>query len=229
MTEHAIRFCVVSDDGSSSDIWKCWTNSGQGKRDVYFTSRPLGSALKLSLHEEGQWHVGFFSNKRDKLFEAGKAPKTRFLGKWLRPESLLNPFVLAARLYVPFFSPSESPRNIPEGTVRIPSAPNGHSVEITIFLLSPKVSPEGWPGRNNMGTQLIGNLPLEGGGRVSIVHRLTNVWPSIPKRTVVPNFFAGKNLTDLRKANRMVAWGEETDGSIVFVELPININNDKEG
>jgi hypothetical protein len=225
MTEHAFRFCVVSDDGSSSDIWKCWTNSGQGKRDVYFTSRPLGNALKLSLHEAGEWHVGF-SKKPDMLFEAGKAPETRFLGKWLRPKSLVYPFVLAARLYVPFFSPSGSQRNIPGGTVRIPSAPVGHSVEITIFLLSTKVSPEGWPGRNNMGTQLIGNLPLEGGGRVSIVHRLTNVWPTIPKRSVVPNFFAGKNSTDLNNANRMVAWGEEADGSIVFVELPININSD---
>jgi hypothetical protein len=229
MTEHAIRFCVVSDDGRSSDIWKCWTNSGKGKRDVYLTSRPLGNTLKLSLHESGQWHVGYLSNKRDKLFEAGKAPETRFLGKWLRPESLINPIVLAARLYVPFFSPTESPRNISESTIRIQSAPTDHAVEVTIFLLSPKVTTEGWPGRNNMQTQLIGNLPLEGGGRVSIVHRCTNVWPSLPDRTVVPKLFKGKSPADLSKANRMVAWAEETDGSIVFIELPIKTNNDKKG
>ena len=229
MTEHAIRFCVVTDDGSSSDIWKCWTNSGQGKRDVYLTSRPLGNTLKLSLHESGQWHVGFMSNNPDDFFEPGKAPESRYLGKWLRPESLVNPFVLAARLYIPFFSPSASPREIPLNTVKIHSAPVDHSVEITIFLLNSKVSQVGWPGKNNLGTELVGNLPLEGGGRVSIVHRRTNVWPSIPKRPVSPRLFTGKSLEDLDRANRMVAWGEETDGSIVFIELPIKItNNNKE-
>jgi len=51
--EHSIRFAVQSRDGHVSDVWKCWTATGAGKRDVYLTSTPLGgSALKLSLHEQ---------------------------------------------------------------------------------------------------------------------------------------------------------------------------------
>ena len=64
MTERSIRFAVRGEDGRTSDVWKCWMNMRSGKRDVYLTSRPLGHALKLSLHERGQWHVGFHAERR---------------------------------------------------------------------------------------------------------------------------------------------------------------------
>lgn len=229
MPELSLRFAIATDDGKSSDVWKCWTNVGAGRRDVYLTSRPLGHALKLSLHEGGQWHVGFASHKKDELFEPGQAPKSRFLGKWDRPHSLVSPLVLAARLYVPWFSPSAQEREAPRDTVWIPSAPRDHSVEVTVFLLTSEVEPDGWPGRDSLGTQLVGQLPLEGGGRVCIVYRDTTTWPTLP--TAQPNLrpFAGNSQADLLNANRMVAWNEESDGSIVFIEVPITVSAQSAG
>jgi hypothetical protein len=87
MPKAEVRFCIRTVDGRTTDVWKCWLATGKEKTDVYLTSRPLGHALKLSLHESGQWHVAFDSAKKDVLFPPGETPATRFLGKWQRTPS----------------------------------------------------------------------------------------------------------------------------------------------
>jgi hypothetical protein len=222
MPEHSLRFAVHTAAGLSTDIWKVWTTIGTGKRDIYMTSRPLGSMLKLSLHSD-QWHVGFDANKRDQLFLPETFPPTRFLGNWRRPDLGHKPVILAARVNFPWSSPSIAEKEAPSDIVWIESAPEGLSVEVALYLVNVEAPLDDWPGKATLGTSLVGNLPLEGGGRVCVVHRNNAPLPEIPLKSGSPNFFRDKSLEDLKTANRFVVWGEQPDGSILFVESHLEV------
>jgi hypothetical protein len=151
-------------------------------------------------------------------------PPTRFLGEWHRPDIGHKPVVLAARVYFPWSSPSVTEKEAPSDTVWIDSAPEGFSVEVALFLVSVAAPLEDWPGKATMGTSLVGNLPLEGGGRVCVVHRNEAAMPKIPSMSGAPHFFRDKSREDLKGANRIVAWGEQPDGSISFIEARLEVN-----
>jgi hypothetical protein len=221
MPERSIRFAVRSSAGLTTDIWKVWTT---GKRDVYMTSRPLGHALKLSVHEAGHWHVGFHSERKDQLFRAGEGPPTRFLGKGRFPEFERQPLVLAARVYFPWSSPTEAAKPAPDNVAWIECASPGQAVEVSLFLIRLEVFSNDWPGKKDMRTNLIGNLPLEGGGRACLVYRVDAPMPRIPELQLTPNFFKGKSMQDMRQANRMVAWDTEQDGSVTFIESQLALS-----
>jgi hypothetical protein len=61
-------------------------------------------------------------------------------------------------------------------------------------------------------------LPLEGGGMVIAVHRVSSTWPRPPRLRASPKYFRDRSAADLPEANRVVAWGQEPDGSISFIE-----------
>jgi hypothetical protein len=188
------------------------------------TSRPLGDrTLKLSLHED-QWQVGFDANQRDQLFLPETLPQTRFLGKWDRPDLDHKSVILAARVNFPWSSPTIVKKEVPVDIVWIESAPEGLSVEVALYLINVETPLDDWPGKATLGTSLAGNLPLEGGGRVCVVHRNDAPLPEIPLNGSL-NFFRDKSLEDLKTANRFVVWGEQPDGSILFVESHLDVKD----
>jgi len=218
MTHNHVRFGVRSLDGATTDIWKCWTPNGTGKRDVYLTSRPLGHAMKLSLHESRRWHVGFHAVKKDVLFSPETAPPSRFLGVWDRSGVSAAPSVLAARVCFPWSSPSQPPCDAPVGTRWLACAGKGEMVEVAIFLVNVPVARDDWPGKSAMGADLVGRIPLDGGGEVIIVSRTAEMWQESLAKSGTPSYFRGKSKADLLEANRIVAWGDSPDGSITFIE-----------
>ena len=185
---------------------------------MYLTSRPLGHAMKLSLHESGRWHIGFHVDKKDMLFSPETVPPTRFLGVWDRSDVLVAPWVLAARVCFPWTSPSKPPREAPKDTRWLACAEKGEMLEVAIFLVNVPVARDDWPGKSAMRTDLVGRIPVDGGGEVIIVSRAAEMWKeSLPKHGTT-SYFRGKSESDLLEANRIVIWGESPDGSITFIE-----------
>ena len=230
MAEVALRFAVFGPDGRSSDIWKVWANRGSGKRDVYVTSRPLGQSMKLSLHERGQWQVGFHSEKQDVLFDPGCAPSSRFLGQWNQPERVNNaPICLAARIVFPWSCSTIAQKDLPKDLLRIPSAPERQAIEVALFLLDVDEPPDSWPGRTSMGTALLGHVSLDGGGGATIVYSSIEMPEHMPAQRGAPRYFAGKSRQDLAAANRLVAWGQAEDGSICVMEAPLEVDDSSVG
>lgn len=224
MSEVAVRFASFGADGRSTDVWKIWANRGSGKRDVYMTSRPLGYSMKLSLHERGQWHVGFHSEKKDTLFDPGSAPQSRFLGKWDAPERVNGPpIILAARVIFPWSASTIVPRDHPEDLLRIPAAPDRQALEVAVFLLDHDETPDTWPGRDAMGTALLGRVPLDGGGGVTVVYHYIDMPSNGVPQSGSANYFAGKSKKDLHTANRLVGWWQADDGSVCFIEAPLEV------
>lgn len=224
MPEVAVRFAVLAADGRASDIWKVWANVGSGRRDIYMTSRPLGYSMKLSLHERGKWHVGFHADQRDALFDPGHAPESRFLGQWdaARRRNAQH-ITLAARVVFPWSCPTIVHKDLPGGLVRIPSASERMAVEVVLFLLDHDETPDSWPGKTAMGTSFVGRVPLDGGGGATLVYTTIEMPQQMPTRRVDPRYFAGKSPEDLHTANRFVTWGQAEDGSICFMEAPLDV------
>ncbi len=224
MPEQCVRFAVRGEDGGTSDVWKCWINVGRDtknfaadKRDVYLTSRPLGHALKLSLHHSGQWHMSFHAQKTDSLFDSDKIPPTRFLSKWQHNACIEKPAVLAARVVFPWSSPRLSEKNAPPETIWIPSALEPQAVEVLVFLVS---KAESFQHEFPSDFGMVGDLHFRDGGGVRVLSRHTHFGPP-PTISGTPKYFRGISRVDLREASRMVTWVRLSDGSIRFLETRV--------
>jgi hypothetical protein len=226
MANHHVRFAVRSPDGATTDIWKCWTRSGTGKRDVYLTSRPLGNAMKLSMHESGRWHVSFHMDKKDTLFSPQTIPASRFLGVWDRSSALASPYILGAKVLFPWTSPTMPPREAPVDTKWLMCAGKGEMVEVSIFLVNVSIGSDEWPGKQAMGAGLVGRMPLDGGGEVILVYRYAEMVKVEIPGNGRPTFFRGQTNADLLEANRTVVWGDSPEGTISFVECRLTIETD---
>jgi hypothetical protein len=228
MPEHSLRFGVVGQPGYRAETWKCWTNQGAGKRDVYVACRALGNALKLSLHESGRWQIAFDSQQFSQMFDGANAPPDRFMGKWEKPAPLASDLTLACRIHIPWHA-TTIPDPSPDSKVHwIECAPRGQSVEVAVFLLERPPDKSDWPGRDSMQTKLVGQLPLDGGGSVCIVyHTCPAIEQALPPISA-PRYFKGKGEEHLlAEANRALMWGASNDGSIIFQEGPVVITKNE--
>jgi hypothetical protein len=51
----------------------------------------------------------------------------------------------------------------------------------------------------------------------------------MPAKSGNPAYFAHKSREDLLKANRFVAWGQGDDGSVCFMEAPLEVQTSRVG
>lgn len=223
MAERAIRFGVTDHAGRRAATWKCWTQFGGGKRDVYLACRELQGNVKLSLHESGRWHVGFDSQRFESMFEAGSTPASRFSGTWTRPAPLIEGLTLACRVHIPWYGVTIPVPSLDRNVYWIPWAPHGQSIEVAIFLSEPGAPVSSWPGCRSMNTKLVDSIEVDGGGRVWVVyHSIPLFEPSIPT-TSAPKYFKGQGEENLFEDGiRAIAWGQGEDGSILLYDAPIS-------
>jgi hypothetical protein len=83
VAKHSLHFAVGSASGPLSSEWVVVASHG----DVYITGAGLGSTLKVSLHESGEWQSAFVSEFFDKKPDWLTA-KTRAMSRWVRPAPL---------------------------------------------------------------------------------------------------------------------------------------------
>jgi len=85
-----VRFGIRSIDGAlRSSVWKCQTESGRAKSDLYLIPQGMGNAFKVSLHESGEWHMGFTSEYAAQPDAIRiRNSKERHWEVWERPEQM---------------------------------------------------------------------------------------------------------------------------------------------
>jgi len=219
----AIRFGVKSPEGSRSNTWRCWTQTGGSKHDFYVMSRAMKGALKTSMHQSGQWHVAFSKEFIDKTSsEIGWTQDNRKIDEWLRPAEIAPGIILAYRLLIP-----ESALTIrvtsgdDKDVVWIPSPPKGMATEISFLLTSPKVAISDWPGKRSMNTGLIGKLLLENDETLWIVHRVTPV-PQLSDLKGQPTWFNSYDIDKLpAEVLRAMVIATGDDGSKFLLESAV--------
>jgi hypothetical protein len=224
MPERSIRFGVTDHAGRRAATWKCWTQVGRGKADVYLACRALQGNVKLSLHESGRWHVGFDASRFASMFEKNSEPPTRFAGRWDKPAPLIEGLTLACRVHTPWYAATIPVSSLDGKVTWIQAAPQDQSIEVAIFLSEAGTLVSDWPGRRSMNTNLVGSIEIEGGGHVwAVYHTIPLVEPKLPP-TPSPRYFKGAGEQNLfEEGTRAVVWGDCEDGSVAFFEAPVSI------
>lgn len=224
MPERSIRFGVTDHAGRCAATWKCWTQVGGGKTDVYLACRALQSNVKLSLHETGRWHVGFDATRFTSMFEKNSEPPTRFAGRWDKPAPLIEGLTLACRVHTPWYAVTIPVSSLDGKVTWIRAAPQGQSIEVAVFISEAGALVTDWPGRRSMNTNLVGSIALDGGGHVwAVYHSIPLVEPKLPPAPT-PRYFKGAGEHNLfEEGTRAVVWGRCEDGSVAFFETPVSV------
>ncbi|MDY0088496.1 MAG: hypothetical protein RBS78_08120 [Coriobacteriia bacterium] len=224
MADQVLRFSVGAADGNRAASWRVWSPSGRGKSDVYLACRSLGGALKTSLHESGSWHVGFIRDYVEaNLDEADPKYADPYLQRWPRPAEIAPGVTLAYRILVMSSAVTGSGSNVGNTPMSwIPAPPAGMAVEITVLLTTAEATGRSWPGRDSMGTELVGSYLLDNGETVWVVHRAIDA-PAIDlPATGRTAFFNGKCADDLNGPDvRALVFGDAADGSRGFVDCAV--------
>lgn len=211
MPESAIRFTVRSESGQRAATWKCWSPSG--KEDVYVTCRDINGALKASLHQTGRWHVAYFEGFfEESVLEEHRTERGRFIDTWDRPQPLAPGVILALRIVTPWSSVrinDQSPA--PAQMVSVQAPLEGKAIEFDVFLREGAVSPDDWPGRNSMGTRLVGAYTLPSGNTVQVVWWEIAMPPIRPLQGA-PLFYRGRSMDELRRSMNV--------GILLFADAP---------
>lgn len=229
MAQRSLRFGIKNNSGKRAATWKLWTETSGGNSEVYLACRALGGTLKTSMHQSGKWHISF-SNKTFEESVKCTASKIedRFIEKWPRPADIAPGIILAYRIVTPYSSITSSTQD--GGKYKnvkwLPNALESKATEIDILISKTETSINGWPGKNSMGTSLIGSFPLESGEIVWAVYWVIDM-PDMSKcENGTLHFFNGKNKKDLKSNSlRALVFGAEPDGSRVIYDCTVENKN----
>ena len=213
MPKREIRF-GVSDGDCRSATWKCWSPTGK-KTDIYVANRDVAKALKVSLHESGKCHIAYFDNfmKSSGLLTDSRV-KDRYIEKWLSPKPFVNGLIIGLRIVVTYsavctpFKPKEH-RKIKW----INNCSPHKSTEIDILITPPDYKSQDWPGKNGMGSKLIGSYSLSDESTVWITYHEIET-PDLKHQKISPTFFKGRSKRGLFNGKmKLMLLGDEPDGS----------------
>jgi hypothetical protein len=224
MPKRSLRFGIHDGSKNRASTWKLWTEFGRGNSEVYLANRSLGGTLKASLHQSGNWHIAY-SQKTFEERVKGTIPKfkDRFIEKWPRPNEIAHGITLAFRIVTPSSALTSSKDHGKYAKVKwIDNAPALKATEVDIIITKPEVSGSGWPGKQTMGTSLIGSFQLENKETIWAVSWIIDM-PDLSKiGKGVGKFFRGKSKENLETDGlRALVFGTEADGSRVIYDCAV--------
>lgn len=223
MPTQTLRFGIVDGAGLRAATWKCW--SPHGKEDVYLLCRELGGVFKTSLHESGKWHIAYEKTFYDeKVRQEDKSEKGRFIYTWDAPQPIDQGVQLAYRIITPSGSVCTPYKDVPN-IIQLPKPSEGRALEIDILIIDPtvKLIPE-WPGKDNMGTSLVGSFQLPSGKTVWVVYWEIPMPNKSEQKVVRGNFFEGYTRDDLKGDGfKLLVFGHEPDGSKTLYDYKMSI------
>lgn len=97
----------------------------------------------------------------------------------------------------------------------MPPPPQIKAIEIYIIITTPYAKIPEWPGKNPMGTELIGSFQL---------NNKNTVWAVSKIGKGKGHFFKGKSKSDLKEFNniRALVFGDNPDGSRVIYDIAVS-------
>jgi hypothetical protein len=227
MPEIVLRFGISNGAGLRAATWKVWTVNTDGKFDVYLACRALGSALKASLHQSGQWHIAYSKETFENQVQ-GAIPQhdKRFMETWPRPAEIAPGITLAYLIVTPSAAVSSAIDGKDKNITWIPNSAEGMATEIAILITKPEVKCDAgdWPAKKTMGMQLIGSFVLANGETVWAVWRHMKQPEFKMAKPGVGQFYKGKSQEDLKGADlRAIAFGENEGGHRVMYDTIVQV------
>lgn len=225
MPKKSIRFGVGSSESLHSATWKLWTETSGGHSEIYLACRELGGELKASMHESGDWHVAFCESTYEERVE-GAVPSlnNRFANKWPQPSEIAEGVTLAFRIVTPETAvSSHSEVKNPNKIKWVPPPPETKAVEFYIVITTPQTKISKWPGKDSMGTELIGSFQLNNGNTVWAVSQIIDCPDFSKLGKGVGHLLKGKSRNDLINSDnlRALVFGDNPDGSRVIYDTAV--------
>lgn len=222
MPEHALRFGVSDGAGKRAATWVL-VAARPPKNDLYLACRSLGGALKTSFHESGDWRTAYIEAAFQELVEStGPEAQDRIIVQWPRPPELAPGITLAFRIVTPWTAVVSAIKSSDATKVTwVPNAPEGKATEITILISAADTTVSGWPGKDSMGTCLVGSMPLANGDTVWAVHMVTEMSDYGSLREQIVHLYKGRSRDDLASAGilRAQLFVDHPDGSRAIHDL----------
>jgi hypothetical protein len=189
MPDCTLRF-VVGTREKHSLSWKIRIHSKVDGAEIYLMPREISNDYHVSLHKSGNWHVRVGEGEaRARGFE----PDDLRGPLWKRPKELALGVTLAFRIVVTSASISRThPVSKAGSTTFIPPPSEGRSIELSVVLTSGPPTEDHWPGKNSMGTGLVGWCAIDS-EFISVVWREVDT----PQGQQIPlNVSAAKRLLE---------------------------------
>ena len=195
-------FGIIAGDKRSA-YWR--VRSGTRRPELFIEREDHGALWHLSLHESGRWHLKLRGEERV---------------HWIRPGEITPGFTRAVGIVLPvtvIHKDIPAPVDIRLVAVDMESEPTAFN----LFIEPPGAGLDSWPGKNAMGTMVIGRMLLAAGaGTVCIVanhepieHSSVNILR--PSDEVL----ASMRESGARGTLYMTVIGRMPDGGISLVEI----------
>ncbi len=200
-----ISFGISSGDKRSA-YWR--VRSGMKKPELFIEREDHGALWHLSLHESGRWHLKMTNEARV---------------HWVRPAEMVPGYTRAVGIVVPYMVTYKEDA-APAGVELVPIEPHSDPMTFSLFIEEPGANLDGWPGKNAMGTALVGRLPLAGGaGTCCVVAHQEELGPaSWHFSRPTDEALAWMRESVASGSLYMTVVGEMGDGAIALIELRAN-------
>lgn len=156
------RFCIGSQGGKRSGVWRVWTNDG--KSDVYVAVRTIAGLSKISLHETGDCNASMTAQSiamDSTMLE--KLNGTRHLDQWRRPLRTGRLLSIPLRLRFPASELRAGIDSVPEKDLHwIPPPIDGCTCDVVFMFSSSPHEPGDWPWRTTGGICLASTVLANG-------------------------------------------------------------------
>lgn len=188
---------------------------------MYVACREFAGAIKLSLHDSGDWRFAFDREQFEELFDESTIPPSRLIAQWYKPPEVLPGITRACTVYVPASAVSTTDALSPKiRWLTIPA--EGLTKEITILLVTANAALPSW--LQDGSVEVVGKLPLDDGGAAWVVSRDINIAPPVVPNQANPRFFRGKSEADLTGPDlRGLMLCDQPDGSVALYDARVTV------
>ena len=214
-----LRFGIRNNKNKRAATWKLWTV--RSHPDVYLACRELNGQLKASLHESGRWHIGFTKEFYEEQIKSIVSTKNRFIDEWTIPISIAPGVILAFRILTPNASVNSDISDLRDIHF-IDFYEDNKAIEIYIIITLKGIDTTNWPGKNGMGTSLIGSITLSNGDIVWAVYKEIDkpIFPDLSN--LKGHLFKGVDRSSLEGRNlRTLVFGYHDDGSRIVYDCAV--------
>ena len=215
--DNHLRFGITDNNGHRAATWTI-TNP-KSKSDIYISCRELRGTIKASLHQSGSWHIGYSKDAAEKYLATDQ---NKYMEIWTRPKPIALGFTLAFRIVTPYSAVTSPLIESSKHIIWIPNCNEGFATEIDLIITSSETVVRNWPGKDKMGTKLIGSFKLVNEETAWLVY-WTIPMPDLSGLSGKQfQFYKGKSKQDLVGGNlRVIIFGQESDDSRTIFDCAI--------
>lgn len=201
VTRRDVRFGIRVGE-LRSHTWR--VRSGTKRRELFIEREGLESALHVSLHESGRWHMKL---RGEPVFH------------WLRPVEMHPGYTRAMVISQPWAIAMLSDAAL-EGSILVPlDEGDEQTPQFNIFVERSGANLATWPGSRSMRTDLIARLPMTDGCTCCVVVHRARIEPGTQKLAPA-NLDERRAIQELlnRADTMMTLVGVAADGAITLTD-----------